>query len=207
LKNSFAPLYRLLLSKRFREGVVAGEITLAFRRWKRPRVKAGTRMRTPSGIVAIDRVEVVPREAVTDADARAAGFETREALFRVLDGGRRGGRQAEGEVHRIELHYGGPDPRVALRERAEFTEDERAELDAALARLDDSSRSGAWTAEVLKLIDERPETLAEELAASRGDEKYAFKRRVRRLKELGLTESLEVGYRLSPRGRAYLSDR
>ena len=31
-----------------------------------------------------------------------------------------------------------------------------------------------------------------------------FKRRVRQLKELGLTESLEVGYRLSPRGRAVL---
>jgi ribosomal protein S19E (S16A) len=27
---------------------------------------------------------------------------------------------------------------------------------------------------------------------------------VRKLKELGLTESLEVGYRLSPRGRALL---
>jgi ribosomal protein S19E (S16A) len=32
----------------------------------------------------------------------------------------------------------------------------------------------------------------------------SFKRRVRQLKELGLTESLEVGYRLSPRGRAVL---
>ena len=54
------------------------------------------------------------------------------------------------------------------------------------------------------LIAERPETLAEDLAASRGEKKPQFKRRVRRLKELGLTESLEVGYRLSPRGRAYL---
>jgi hypothetical protein len=32
-----------------------------------------------------------------------------------------------------------------------------------------------------------------------------FKRRVRQLKELGLTESLEVGYRLSPRGRTVLA--
>jgi len=31
-----------------------------------------------------------------------------------------------------------------------------------------------------------------------------FKRDVRELKELGLTESLDVGYRLSLRGRAYL---
>ena len=30
-----------------------------------------------------------------------------------------------------------------------------------------------------------------------------FKADVRKLKELGLTESLRIGYRLSPRGRAY----
>ncbi len=197
----------MILSKRFRDGIVAGDVTLAFRRWKRPRVRPGTRMRTPSGIVEIDSVEVVQPRDVTEADARAAGFGSREALFRVLDGGRRGGRAAEGEIHRIELHYGGPDPRVALRERAQITAKERAELDAALARLDGASRTGAWTADVLALIAARPETLAEELAAARGEEKLPFKRRVRRLKELGLTESLEVGYRLSPRGRTYLDDR
>jgi hypothetical protein len=38
-----------------------------------------------------------------------------------------------------------------------------------------------------------------------GREKLPFKRDVRKLKELGLTESLLVGYRLSPRGRALLA--
>ena len=197
----------MILSKRFRDGIVAGDVTLAFRRWKRPTVKAGTQMRTPSGIVVIDSVEVVEADAVSEEDARAAGFDSREAMFRVLNGGRRGGRKAEGPIHRVELHYGGPDPRVALRERTRFTAEERAELDAVLARMDASSRTGPWTAAVLALIAERPETLAEELAASRGEERLPFKRRVRRLKELGLTESLEVGYRLSPRGRAYVEGR
>jgi hypothetical protein len=35
-------------------------------------------------------------------------------------------------------------------------------------------------------------------------EKAPFKANVRKLKGLGLTESLEIGYRLSPRGRAVL---
>lgn len=35
-------------------------------------------------------------------------------------------------------------------------------------------------------------------------EQRPFKANVRKLKELGLTESLEVGYRLSARGRALL---
>ena len=194
----------MILSKQFREGVVSGEYTLAFRRWTRPRVKSGTRMRTPSGVFVVDAVDVVAPDDVSDGDARQAGFESREALFRVLDGGRRGGRKAEGEIHRVAFHYGGPDPRVALRERADFDAAERAGLDDALARLDRASRSGPWTADVLALIGERPATLAEELAASRGEERLPFKRRVRHLKELGLTESLETGYRLSPRGRAYL---
>jgi hypothetical protein len=43
------------------------------------------------------------------------------------------------------------------------------------------------------------------LAEAAGQERLAFKTRVRRLKALGLTESLEVGYRLSPRGRAFLA--
>ena len=45
---------------------------------------------------------------------------------------------------------------------------------------------------------------AADLAPLLGRERLPFKRDVRKLKELGLTESLEVGYRLSPRGRAVL---
>jgi hypothetical protein len=54
------------------------------------------------------------------------------------------------------------------------------------------------------MIAEHPGTRAPDLAASVGRETQPFKTDVRKLKELGLTESLRVGYRLSPRGRAYL---
>jgi len=57
---------------------------------------------------------------------------------------------------------------------------------------------------VLELIAQRPATRAPDLAASLGRETAPFKTDVRKLKELGLTESLDVGYRLSPRGEAYL---
>ncbi len=56
---------------------------------------------------------------------------------------------------------------------------------------------------MLELIAENPGVRAPDLAARMGRETLPFKRDVRKLKELGLTESLEVGYRLSPRGRAY----
>ena len=43
---------------------------------------------------------------------------------------------------------------------------------------------------------------APDLAAQVGRETADFKKDVRKLKELGLTESLDIGYRLSPRGQA-----
>jgi hypothetical protein len=172
-----------------------GEVTLAFRRWRRPTVKAGGTLRTRVGVLAIDSVEVVDEEQVTDADARRAGAADRDALL--------AGLRPEGTLHRIEFRLAGPDPRIALRERSRIPAAERAEIDARLARLDAASRHGPWTATVLGLIAERPATRAPDLAASLGRETAPFKADVRKLKELGLTESLEVGYRLSPRGRAY----
>ena len=65
-------------------------------------------------------------------------------------------------------------------------------------------RWGPWAIEYLETIARQPGVRAPDLAAGFGMETHAFKLRVRRLKELGLTESLRIGYRLSPRGEAFL---
>jgi hypothetical protein len=170
---------RVLFRARDLEGIAAGRIDLAFRRWERARVKPGTRIRTAVGVIAIDAVDVV--DDVTEEDVRRAGLASRaEAL----------GDGRPGRLHRIELHLAGPDPRIALRD-GEPTADDFARID----RL-------PWALDYLRAIAERPGVRAADLAESFGIEKRLFKPRVRRLKELGLTESLERGYRLSPRGRA-----
>lgn len=64
--------------------------------------------------------------------------------------------------------------------------------------MDRRSTHGTWTREFLELIEARPVELAETIAASIGWERAPLKANVRRLKELGLTESLPTGYRLSP---------
>ena len=81
------------------------------------------------------------------------------------------------------------------------------EIAAILARLRrfDAAAGAPWTASYLRLIADRPATVARVLAAQAGAELIPFKRRVRQLKELGLTESLDVGYRISPRGKAVLA--
>jgi hypothetical protein len=180
------------------DGIAGGSVTLAFRRWERARVRAGTRMRTAVGLVEVDAVGIVAPEEVTDRDARRAGFSSREELFDAFPA------RARGPIHRVRLHYAGPDPRVELRRRTSMTALELDEIESRLARRDAASRDGPWTRGSLELIEANPAVRAADLAASVGSKTQPFKRRVRRLKELGLTESLEVGYRISPRGRAYL---
>jgi len=189
------------IPQRFHAGLADGSVTLAFRRWRKPAAKAGGRQRTPIGELAVDAVDPVETDAITEADARAAGYRDRAELLGELA---RFGPE-DGTTYRIALHLAGPDPRVALREQAEVTDDEWAQVAARLERLDRAGRHGPWTATVLRLIAERPAVRAPDLAASLGRETAPFKIDVRKLKEMGLTESLEVGYRLSPRGRTVLA--
>jgi hypothetical protein len=80
-----------------------------------------------------------------------------------------------------------------------------AEIERRLARLDRASARGPWTLAVLRAIAANPERRAGDLAAELGRERLPFKVDVRKLKEMGLTESLPIGYRLSPRGAAVLA--
>lgn len=191
----------MLFKRTTLDRIAGGSVTLAFRRWERARVRAGTRMRTAIGLVEIDAVDIVSADEITDRDARRAGFGSRDELFDAFPA------RARGPIHRLRLHYAGPDPRVELRRRDSISQPELEEIDARLARMDAASRDGPWTGHTLELIEAKAAVRAAELAASVASETQPFKRRVRRLKELGLTQSLEVGYRISPRGRAYLERR
>jgi hypothetical protein len=166
------------------DGIASGRITLAFRCWERPRVKQGSRLTTAIGVLEVTAVEVVERP--TDEDARAAGYTDADHVLASFT-------RRSGALHRIALHLAGPDPRIALREVPPD--------DTLLARL---HHMGPWTFEYLQAIADRPGVRAADLAESFGRERLDFKRDVRKLKQLGLTESLDVGYRLSPRGTATL---
>ncbi len=190
----------MLIARTHLDRIAAGEIDRAFRRWKRPTVRTGGTLRTSIGLLAIDSVEAITDADVTDQDARLAGFASREALFDFLP-------QRDQQLYRIRLRTGGVDPRAVLREQATLTDDEQAALLARLAGLDARAADGPWTAATLAAIAAAPGTRAADLAASLGRERLPFKADVRKLKALGLTESLEVGYRIAPRGRALLSGR
>jgi len=184
----------MLFKRAILQRLIDGSATLAFRRWRKPTVRAGGRLTTELGVLAIDAVEQVDGDALTEEAARQAGFDTLAELQALL--------RPDGELYRVRLHYAGPDPRLTLRDSAELDE---ADLQGVVERLESMDRHKAWVQPTLELIERDPGRRAPDLAAELGRETQQFKANVRRLKALGLTESLEVGYRLSRRGTVVLA--
>ena len=187
----------MLFPKRLWAGIADGSVTLAFRRWEQPRARAGARHRTPAGVIEIDSVKPVDPARISDREARKAGAANAAEIRSILS--RRAGMH-----YRIAFHHVGADPRIELRGADRLPDSGWAELAAELDRIDRAAKRGPWTVATLELIRARPEVAAADLAAAVGRERLPFKADVRRLKELGLTESLRPGYRLSPRGLGLL---
>jgi biotin operon repressor len=177
------------------EAIASGRVDTAFRRWIKPTVKTGGTLTTAAGVLAIDAVDVIALNAVAAEDLARAGFADRADLDTMLG-------DRKGTLYRIRLRYLGEDPRTALRENAALSDAEAAEMGETLSRMDGGT---PWVRRTLELIGDGSGRSAQALAEELGVEKAKFKSNVRRLKALGLTESLDVGYRLSPRGQAWLA--
>ena len=192
----------LLFQKTFHAGLESGAITLTYRRWPQARVKAGGRYRChPIGVLEVDGISRVKVKDITAEDAARAGFEAREALLEYLAGGPAGKLDGETELFRVELHHVGDGDRVPLALEAELSPEDVAAIEKKLAKLDAAE---PWTLKTLRSIEEHPRVVARILAQNLGRERDPFKVDVRKLKRLGLTQSFEVGYELSPRGKAFL---
>ncbi len=189
----------LLIKQDILRMMADGSVDLAFRRWTKPTVKAGGTLVTSIGTLAITSVEIVRMDSIRADEARRAGLPSKKALLDQLR------KRPRGKVYRVELRLAGEDPRIALRNDAELSDDDVGAIAARLMRFDAASQRGAWTDETLALIASNEGTRAPELAERFGQDTKWFKTNVRKLKELGLTESLKVGYRLSPRGRAFIA--
>jgi hypothetical protein len=189
----------VLIPIRLREPIERGEITLLFRRWKRSQVIAGRTYRTGGGRLVVEAVDVVNPNKISAADARAAGHRSRRELLEELRG------EPEWPTYRIQFRLAADaDPRAVLAADAALDAEQIAEIDRRLDRLDRASSHGPWTRAVLQTIAAQPAVRAPDLAAGFGRETQPFKLDVRKLKNLGLTISLKVGYELSPRGKEYL---
>lgn len=95
----------MLIKLEVLEAIKRGEITLQFRRWTRPSVKAGGTLKTKVGLLRIGSITEMSPDDVTAADAKKAGFTDVADFHRWL------GTMKQGPLfHRIELSYLGPAP-------------------------------------------------------------------------------------------------
>jgi hypothetical protein len=176
--------------------VVAGEITVTWRLWKYAHVKAGRVYGLGTGSIEVGEVKAVRVAEVSDADARDVGLPDAESLIERTSS--HTGREVTPDtiLYRVQFSYR---PQPVERPRLSIPE-----IAQRLDRLDASSPVGPWTVAILRLIEENPGRVARKLAVELSLPTVYFKTNVRKLKALGLTVSLPVGYELSEVGQTYL---
>jgi hypothetical protein len=192
----------MLVPLRLAPGIADGSVTMLLRRWSRRQAIAGRRYRTAAGMLEVEAVDLIDEQDISDDDARAAGHPDAAAARAQLRG------PAGAPVTRVRFHaVRDPDPRSVLAHDDALSDEDVAAIAQRLRRMDRASPHGPWTLAALEAIAANPEVRAGDLAASAGRERLEFKRDIRKLKALGLTLSYPVGYRLSPRGEAFLARR
>jgi hypothetical protein len=179
----------------FKEKIRRGEIRLSLRKWRKPQVKIGGRYNlAPKGAIEVTSLVTLGADEVTTSLAHKAGFEDAATLLTYLKA------DAADTLYRIDFKYLGDQP-VNRPDTHTLSIADAQALVEKLNTMDKRSRHGPWAVAVLKLIGDQPESRSADLAAQLGMEKEVLKPNIRRLKKLGLTISLETGYRLSDRGQ------
>ena len=178
------------------EAIAAGQITVTFRLWKRLHAKVGGQYTVGPVVIEVDSIEMIPFHAVTKRDIKLAGASSRDALRERA--AHAGPIDDDTLVYRIEFHVVGA---KSTRTATPFDDDHVALVNTKLDAMDARSKADAWTRVTLRLIAEHEAMVSTDLAAQMHRPRMEFKADVRKLRALGLTESLEVGYRLTPLGR------
>ena len=191
-------------TKPFWAGIADGSITVAYRWWKRPTVVAGRVYRTGGGRVLVQSVEQTTPSDISAKAAKAAGYRSLDELADYI-GVEPHERDPERHLYIVRFELSAePDPREQLAADNKLSTDDIAEITKRLDRYDNASSHGAWTRPTLELIAQHPGRRAPDLAELVDRDTQPFKLDVRKLKNMGLTHSLRIGYELSPRGEAYL---
>jgi hypothetical protein len=162
-------------------------------------VKVGGRYALGGGAIVVDRMSEVRLDDITTTLARRCGFASLVDLVKTAKHG------AGERVFIIDFHYDGNAGARAKRETQAVSPAKLAKLVERLDAMDRRAKSGAWTLATLRAIEAHPGVLAAKLARSLDRPRDDFKRDVRKLNNLGLAFSLEIGYRLTPKGEALLA--
>ena len=92
----------MLFGKRSHDAVAAGQLTVTFRLWTRPKVKVGGRYAEGSVTIEVDEMELVPFGTISLADARRSGSKDIESLRAIT--AHAGPVYDDTLVYRIDFH-------------------------------------------------------------------------------------------------------
>lgn len=188
----------MLFKSKTLSDIKTGKVSLAFRRWKTLSVKAGSLVKTSVGLIEILSIAPVEESGISEQEAINAGFADVSELVGTLRA------QLDGTIYRIGIRYHSEDPRISLRTGSLTDDGAYRSLHMKLARLDQYSKTGPWTWKVMETISHHPHLRAADLAVLTGFGKEWLKLNIRKLKNLGLTQSHEVGYSISPLGASFM---
>lgn len=186
----------MIFRKEFLAKIKAGDVTLAFRQWKKLSIKEGGTLKTSVGDIFFKSIKAIQLSQIKKADALKAGFSNLDSLLSDLSG--------EGIIYKIQFSLIGPDPRLALREKKKLTKAESEELVKKLQNLDSRGSMKNWVLPVMNFLATNPGVPSKIMAHEFGHDQMKLKLNVRKLKNLGLTISLGNGYKLSPLGKIAL---
>ena len=120
----------------------SGDVTLAFRRWRRPTVKTGSTLKTAVDLLVIQCVEKTNTRNISETDTHRAGYSDRDALIKELS-------SREGDFTRSPSPTQAKIPRIQLCRDDKLSESEFTEIRESLQRLDSTSQVVSWTRLVL----------------------------------------------------------
>ena len=182
----------MLFKTRFHEGIRSGDITMTIRAWQKAQATPGKEYKLgATERIAVTVVDPISLSEIRPRDAKASGFSSTDELVEMLR--KESGRKltARSKLYRVRFRYAGE-------RKDDAPSYSRDELNARLDRM------GEWSRKILKLIAENSGVSSAILAKQMGRERFSFKADVRKLKRLGLTRSLEVGYEITSAGRSML---
>ena len=187
----------MLIKQAQLEKIRIGQISLIFRKWKKKIINKGTLLKTSIGQVEILDIKEISSTEISVKDTHEAGYEKLSDLLETLN-------SYPGKLFKIGVRYHSQDPRIILRNKSTLDKVEFDQIKLKLQRLDKYSKHGDWTILVLHAILENPKLKSGDLAFIVDKERVWLKTNIRKLKNVGLTISHEVGYSISPLGKIFL---
>ncbi len=188
-------IIRMLFKQKHLEGIKAGKVTLAFRRWKRTDLKKGSLIKTAVGTIEITDIATIKETHINDIDAKKAGFINLDSLLKSLHS------EEEARIFKMHIRNYIELARPKATEKSSLSKGDINKLKAKLTQFDKYSRSGAWTNNILKTLHENPKATSTELSLKTGKTREWLQLNIRKLKNLGLTVNHDPGYELTKIGK------